>query len=267
MKSLFLPAFLVVAAIVGCSDSSSPVYPTPVPTPGPQVDPLNSTFEAVGDSATVAAALNSFRSALGGALNAPGSPPQTSGRREINWDGVPANLTNVDNFPSFFFNVNSARGAVFTTPGTGFRVDSTDFTSINPALAGQFRFFSQKKTFMPVGSQLMDVHFFLAGQEQFANVTGFGVMFSDVDRAGSTKLSFFDANDQLIGTFNAPARSGSKEFSFLGVLYTGPIVARVRITSGDAPLNGTAVDVSNGGTSDLVVMDDFVYGEPRLGSQ
>ena len=41
------------------------------------------------------------------------------------------------------------------------------------------------------------------------------------------------------------------------------MIARVVITSGDAPLSATAVDVSAGGTQDLVVMDDFVYGEPR----
>jgi hypothetical protein len=40
-------------------------------------------------------------------------------------------------------------------------------------------------------------------------------------------------------------------------------VAKVQITSGDAALDGTTQDLSAGGTKDLVVMDDFIYGEPQ----
>ena len=46
-------------------------------------------------------------------------------------------------------------------------------------------------------------------------------------------------------------------------VFAAPIVARVRITCGDAALSATITDVSAGGTKDLVVMDDFVYGEPH----
>src|SRR5207244_9553953 len=72
--------------------------------------PTRRSSDLQGDSLTVADTLNTFRAALGGSLNAPNSPPTDSGRREINWDGVPAALTNVDNFPVTFFNVNSKRG-------------------------------------------------------------------------------------------------------------------------------------------------------------
>ena len=256
MKRVFTLTLFALAAVGACSDDSvTPTDPTPV-------NPLATAFTAIGDSATVAAKVAEFRTALGGVLNAPGSAPQSSGRREINWDGVPAAVTNVDNFPSFFFNVNSARGVVFSTPGTGFRVDSTDFQTFNTLL--QFRSFSKKKTFIAVGSQFTDVHFFLSGLSQFAQVTGFGVIFSDVDREGSTKISFFDVNDVLLGTFVAPARGGTHEFSFVGAVFPTAIVARVRITSGEAPVGPGAVDVSIGGPSDLVVMDDFIYGEPRI---
>lgn len=260
MKPVFLPALLVLTVLAACSDYTAPSQPGPT-------GPVATTFAAVGDSATIAARLDQFRAALGGGLNAPNTPPQNGGRREINWDAVPAALTDVDNFPSSFFNVNSARGVVFTTPGTGFRVDDSNFASINADLGSQFRFFSTKKTFMPVGSRLMDVHFFLAGQAQFGLVNGFGVIFSDVDRKGSTRISFFDIDDQLLATYDAPARSGTKEFSFIGAVFPSSIVSRVRITSGDAALNGTVTDVSVGGANDLVVMDDFIYGEPRLTPQ
>jgi hypothetical protein len=38
----------------------------------------------------------------------------------------------------------------------------------------------------------------------------------------------------------------------------------VRITSGNTPIDATVSDnVSAGGNKDIVVMDDFIYGEPR----
>ena len=259
MKSILLPTAFALVASVACSDYS------PV-DPGPQL-PAATAYVAGGDSATVAAKLDQFRAALGGSLNAPNSPPAATGRREINWDGVPAALTNVDTFPSFFFNVNSKRGAVFTTPGTGFRVDSTNFGATNANLAAQFKFFSTKKTFMPVGSNRLDVHFQIVGTPAPGVVNGFGVIFSDVDRSGSARVEFFDVDGVRLALVEAPAQAGSKEFSFVAATFTSAVVARVRITSGQAALTGTITDLSSGGTNDLVVMDDFVFGEPKLTPQ
>jgi hypothetical protein len=51
--------------------------------------------------------------------------------------------------------------------------------------------------------------------------------------------------------------------SFLGVKFGSAIVSRVRITLGTGALGAGINDVSNGGQRDLVVMDDFIYGEPQ----
>jgi plastocyanin len=213
---------------------------------------------------SIADKLTEFRTALGGVLNAPNSPPADSGRREINWDGVPAALTDVDTFPANFFNVNSKRGALYSTPGTGLRVDSTDFAAVNAGLAAQFTTFSAKKLFMPVGSNQVDISFRLAGTDTPGLVKGFGAVFVDVDRAGSTKIEYFDVDSQLIATVTAPNHAGAQLLSFTGAVFDAPIVARVRITSGDAGFTATSTDISvAGGTQDLVAMDDFVYGEPR----
>jgi hypothetical protein len=94
-------------------------------------------------------------------------------------------------------------------------------------------------------------------------VKGFGVVFSDVDRTGSTHVQYFDANDVMLADVEAPGRAGVQQFSFVGAVFPGSIVHRVVITSGEAALNGTIADLSARGTNDLVVMDDFVYGEPQ----
>ena len=252
MKPTVYAPFLGLLALAACSTLDSP-----------NPSPSYTTFETLGDSLSIAAKLDEFRAALGGSLNAPNTPPADSGRREINWDGVPAALTNVDTFPASFFNVNSKRGVVFTTPGTGFRIDSTNFAAVNAGLGAQFSFFSPKKVFMPVGSNQLDVEFKLVGTTTPGLVKGFGVVFSDVDRQGSAMVEFFDANDVRIAVLVAPNHSSAQLLSFTGAVFAEPIVARVRITSGDAALIATSTDVSVGGAIDLVVMDDFVYGEPQ----
>ena len=256
MKPTIYAPYLSLAALAACNSISSPIYQAPPP-------PAYTVYETLGDSVSIAAKLVEFRAALGGNLNAPNSPPADSGRREINWDGVPAALTNVDTFPANFFNVNSKRGAVFTTPGTGFRIDSTNFAGVNAGLAAQFKFFSPKKTFMSVGSNQLDVDFKVVGTDTNGLVKGFGAVFSDVDKPGSTTIEFFDANGVRIALLKAPNHDSTQLLSFTGAVFDEPIIARVRITSGEAALTATSVDVSAGGTQDLVVMDDFVYGEPH----
>lgn len=257
MKPTVYAPFLSLMALAACSSLYSPSSGSPPPPPA------FTAFQFLGDSFAIADGLDLFRAGLGGSLNAPNTPPADNGRREINWDGVPAALTNVDTFPATFFNVNSKRGAVFVTPGTGLRVDSTAFASVNPGLGDQFKFFSAKKMFMPVGSKHVEVDFRLVGSTTAGLVNGFGVVFSDVDRAGSTRVEFLDATGVRIASLEAPAHAGTHEFSFIGAVFTSPIVARVLITSGEAALNTTITDLSAGGTQDLVAMDDFVYGEPR----
>src|SRR5712691_1890211 len=234
---------LSLAALAACSNPYSPIVTPPPPPP-----PAFATFATLGDSVSIAAKLDEFRTALGGNLNAPNAPPADGGRREINWDGVPAALTDIDTFPANFFNVNSKRGALYSTPGTGLRVDSTDFAAVNAGLAAQFKAFSAKKLFMPVGSNQVDVTFRLAGTATPALVKGFGAVFVDVDRVGSATIEYFDVDSQRIAIVRAPNHASAQLLSFTGAVFEAPIVARVRITSGDAALTPTIADISDGGT-------------------
>src|SRR6266480_1479162 len=75
-------------------------------------------------AASITAARDAFRVDLGGGIVAGANGSFGGLRREINWDGVPDALSAPNNLPANFFNSNSPRGAVFSTPGTGFQVSA-----------------------------------------------------------------------------------------------------------------------------------------------
>lgn len=221
-----------------------------------------SFVDAAGNAAGIQSTVDSFRAALGG-LNPNVIGSFGSGRREINWDGVPTGFAAPNNLPANFFNANSPRGVEFSTPGTGFAVSANagvapvEFGNINPAYPGLFAPFSPQRLFTALGSNIVDVRFFVPGSATAALTQGFGVVFTDVDLINTTSIEYFDAADLSLGSFFAPAASGDETLSFLGVLFTqGRVVSRVRITSGNEALSAASP------SGDVVAMDDFIYGEP-----
>ncbi|HEU4469758.1 MAG TPA: hypothetical protein VFR58_01625 [Flavisolibacter sp.] len=258
MNYKLLLAFLATAVIMtSCdNDDDDDIYNTP---PAPQA----TVVQASGD---LTAALAQFRQLLGDSLNT--TPGKTTGRREVNWDGVPASLSNNDAFPFDFFNATDPalpagrkRGLLYINNGTTFRVDSADFAGIDSSYGTQFNAFSGKRTFSAANSNISDVAFQIAGQTTPAVVKGFGVVFSDVDDANSTTLEFFNGTKSL-GVFKAPV-AGANSFSFLGVFFPDEKITRVKITAGNGLMAPGVKDLSNGGSKDLVVMDDFFYSEPN----
>ena len=135
--------------------------------------------------------------------------------------------------------------------------------STSVAAAAEFTAFSPTKIFIAVGSPVIRVNFHVAASTTPAQVTGFGVVFSDVDLAGSTSLAFFDAQGRLLKKVNAPVRSDANGHSFVGVTFSRPIVARVRIVAGQKGITGSNQDITAGGDADLVATDDFISGEPH----
>jgi len=218
------------------------------------------------NSASIQPTVDAFRASLG-ALNPNVAGSFGSGRREINWDGVPDALAAPNNLPANFFNANSPRGAVFSTLGSAFQVSANAgvapvrFGNINPTYSSTFGTFSPQRLFTAVGSNTLDVTFFVPGTSTPATVSACGAVFTDVDIDNITRLELFDPANNSLGTFFVPASAGSASLSFVGVSFNaGERIARVRITSGNVPL---ASGVNDGGGTDLVVMDDFVYAEPQ----
>ena len=275
-RSLTTALFGVAIVLNACSDS--PNLPTGAADRALESAPTSD--KAYGDEAEgrgrddvkivrasgdIFLAVGTFRELVGAPNNLALRGEQESGRREINWDGVPAAVTNVDNFPGDFFNVNSPRGVLFTTNGTGFRISDNGYTDVNAAYADEFVAFSPKKLFVARGSTVTDVQFVVAGSNTQALVNGFGSVFEDVGRASSTTIEYFDINGKRLLRIKAPRRSDDRGISFAGAVFDSPIVARVRITAGDTPLGADVLDNVKGAGKkrDLVAMDDFIYGEPH----
>ncbi len=225
-------------------------------------------FTDSGASASdIVAEVNVFRAALGNPNNGNATGPLLTGRREINWDGGGPPVIN-GTAPVTPFNVFlDTRGASFTTPGSGLTQAAVtggllSLDTINATYATTFTTFSQNRLFTPLGSTITDATFSIPGTNGTvaATITGFGVVFTDVDLANSSSLQFFDSLGASLGSFSVPAGpAGNASLSFLGVIFNaGEQIARVRITSGNTPLGPTDAP-----GVDVVVMDDVLYSEPR----
>jgi hypothetical protein len=180
---------------------------------------------------------------------------------------VPDELAAPNFLPADFFNAATApraRGAIFSTPGTGVQVSADSdnptatpvrFGHINPTYSATFATFSPERLFSPVGSNIVDLTFAVPGTSTRALVRGFGAVYTDIDTE-HTAFEYFDRNDRSLGQFRGPI--ANEGLSFLGVAFDQPIVARVRIQYGTV-----ALGPNDSPQNDVAVMDDFIYGEPQ----
>jgi hypothetical protein len=220
-------------------------------------------FEATGATpASITSTRDAFRTGVGGGTVAGANGDFGGLRREINWDGVPAGTSDPSPLPTDFFNTTSPRGAVFSTPGTGFLVSANAGGSAAPLFGfpNDLQTFSAQKLFDAVNSNIIDVNFFLPGTSTAAATSAFGLIFVDVEVANLTKIEFFDASNTLLFSRSALV-AGNQGLSFLGaVADAGEQISRVRITAGLNTL------VSNGvlgnPNDDFVAMDDFLFATP-----
>ncbi len=240
-----------------------------IPAFGAQV----SRTVAGANGAAIQATVDQFRADLGGANNGVGGSFK-NGRREINWDGVPDSFAAPNFLPVNFFNSNSPRGVVFSSSRTfgdtqAFLVsaDSSNptstpvrFSDIDPSYSAIFQTFTAERLFIARFNNVTSVEFFIPGTNIPATVSGFGVVFADVDQNGPTYIKYYGENGRLLGLVQPPAANNG--LSFAGASFNaGERVSRVEIVAGNDFLASGILD--NGGGSDLVAMDDFIYGEPR----
>jgi len=264
---------LAVLAGVACVAGVQPTYAQTVAAAAQRfVAPT--VFQAAGTSAaSIQSTVDQFRAALG-VTNNGNNPGQASGRREINWDGgSPTNAaTSLSGTPLTAF--LNTRGANITTRGSGFvqaPASGLADTFGNSSYATIFHAFSPLRLFSPIASNVTVVEFAVPGSNGNtpATTTGFGVVFTDVDspdgsrpddrtgnRHASTVIEYFGTHGELLFKSSAPASPGDGNLSFLGVVFDDARIARVKIIAGDAAPG------PNDGSADIVMMDDFLYGEP-----
>jgi hypothetical protein len=227
---------------------------------------------AGANAAAIQPAVDQFRTDLGGANNGAGGAFQT-GRREINWDGVPDSFAEPNALPFDFFNVNSPRGVVFQSVGNiggqhQFRVSAdaenptttpVRFGNIDASYSGIFTTFSAERLFSARAANTIDVFFYVPGTTIPATVSGFGAVFADVD-SSATDIEYYAADGKKLSGFSVNVANNG--LSFLGTSFNaGERVARVEMTLGNHALQAGSVDGTAG--VDVVALDDLIYGEPK----
>ncbi|MDQ3280864.1 MAG: hypothetical protein M3Q69_05565 [Acidobacteriota bacterium] len=224
----------------------------------------------VGAAATTAR--DQFRADIGGGTVAAPNGSFGGLRREINWDDVPDAFASPNNLPANYFNSNSPRGVLLSTPGTGLRVSASAasgtpvrFGEINPTYPATFVAFSPERLFSPLGSNITDISFFVPGTNTPALVYAFGAMLTDVDFGATIEL--FGAGGESLGALNVAACD--HDVAFVGLTFADhqPRIARVRIISGTValgPNDGPGCGFPLCTPNDVVAVDDIIYSEPAV---
>jgi hypothetical protein len=273
VRATVIAAFGVLLMVLAVSETAQAQANQPTPL----------VFQAAGpDAASIQSAVDAFRAALGNPNNGNNPGPLTSGRREINWDGGNPNVLDTT-APVTPFNVFlNTRGSQFTTPGLGLSQAPPSggpqgglaVLFGNPTYGTTFRTFSASRLFTPVGSNITEASFSIPGTNGTAPATvrGFGAVFTDVDqpdgsgpgvkrgnRKASTLIEYFGRDGRLLFSSFVPASPGDGNLSFFGIKFDDARIASVRIKAGNV-----APGPNDDEHHDIVMMDDFIYGEPQL---
>jgi hypothetical protein len=236
-------------------------------------------FQAAGaTAASIQSTVDAFRARLGDPNNLNNPGPLKKGRREINWDGGNPNVLDTTAPVNPFLVFLNTRGSQFKTPGLGLSQAPPSggpqgglvVLFGNPTYGQIFRTFSASRLFTPVGSNITDASFSIPGTNGTvpATVRGFGAVFTDVDQPdgvgvdatrASTRIQYFDRDGKLIFTSSVPASPGNGSLSFFGIVFDDARIASVVIKTGDV-----APGPKDDQRHDIVMMDDFIYGEPQL---
>ena len=179
-------------------------------------------------------------------------------RFNINWDGIGFATPGTKLLsPTAFLN----RQIILDTNATAgdLLVSNNNFADLRSNYPANFPTFSPKVNFKILSDGPQKNIFTLADRVTPALTSAFGAIFTDVEKGGTSGLVFKDQFGNELGRFVVPAGANGQN-QFLGVIFSRPVVARVDVLMGEGGTDfGDVNDVSNGGTADLVVTDDFVF--------
>ena len=272
VRATVIAAFGLLSMVLAVSEIAQAQANQPTPL----------VFQAAGpDAASIQSTVDAYRAALGdNNLNNPG--PLQTGRREINWDGGSPNVLDTTAPVNPFLVFLNTRGSQFKTPGLGLSQAPPSggpqgglaVLFGNPTYGKIFKAFSLSRLFTPVGSNITEASFDIPGTNGTvpATVKGFGAVFTDVDqpdgsgpgsglanRHASTLIEYFGRDGRVLFTSFVPASPGDGSLSFFGIVFDDARIASVRIKTGDV-----APGPNDDRHHDVVMMDDFIYGEPQI---
>jgi hypothetical protein len=271
VRATVIAAFGVLLMVLAVSETAQAQADQPTPL----------VFQAAGpDAASIQSTVDAFRAVLGGNNgNNPG--PLQKGRREINWDGGNPNILDTTAPVNPFLVFLNTRGSQFKTPGLGLSQAPPSggpqgglaVLFGNPTYGTTFRTFSASRLFTPVGSNITEASFTIPGTNGNAPATvrGFGAVFTDVDQPdgsgpgvrsnhrASTLIEYFGKDGRVLFSSSVPASPGDGNLSFFGIKFDDARIASVLIKTGDV-----APGPNDDKHHDIVMMDDFIYGEPQI---
>jgi hypothetical protein len=272
VRATVIAAFGALLMVLAVSETAQAQTDQPTPL----------VFQAAGpDAVSIQSTVDAFRAVLGGNNgNNPG--PLQKGRREINWDGGNPNILDTTAPVNPFLVFLNTRGSQFKTPGLGLSQAPPSggpqgglaVLFGNPTYGTTFRTFSASRLFTPVGSNITEASFAIPGTNGNAPATvrGFGAVFTDVDQPdgsafsasrtshkASTLIEYFGNDGRLLFSSSVPASPGDGNLSFFGIKFDDARIASVLIKTGDV-----APGPNDDKHHDIVMMDDFIYGEPQI---
>jgi hypothetical protein len=229
-KASVLSAIVLVAGIAS-------VAPVSRATPPP-------TFTVFTDKNAFQAALDQL---------APGT------RRNINWDGISIAPAGSKFIPADQFLASRQIILDPDFPTDELLVSNDEFADRRGNYAANFPFFSPAVNFKYVEDDGQPNVFRLADLQTPGLIQGFGAIFTDVEKDSTSGLVFKDQLDREVGRFYVPAGANGQQ-QFLGVIFSRPVIAEADVLMGEEGEQfGSVDDISNGGTADVVVTDDFVF--------
>ena len=203
-----------------------------------------------------------------------GRPPRNQlGRRRIDGHRVGGHAVR---------RVSEQSRRAFHDSRIGVRAGSTGGLALNlrqPDVRDDLSSLQPRATLQPGVEQHHGRHVFCPRHDpRFSGDARLWAVFTDVDQQGSgaaapysrtagaysdsasTVVEYYGADNRLLFRSAVPASPGNASLSFFGAMFSDARIARVRIAAGSlAP--GPFDDVA-----DVVMMDDFVYGEPQAAS-
>lgn len=240
--------------------------PLASPTTAPQ------GFSGSGSSG-VGTAEAAFKAAIGGVNNGTVPSQQPSGLRSLTWDGI--GISSPD--PAVATPINAHTAALTASAVQPFGLElaspvavaNDGFASVNPETFGRLAAFTAPNDAAAIGGNTLELDLVApatTGSTPVPRATrGLGVMFMNVTVPNTTSVSYYDGTALLATAYAPTTATGSP--SFVGDLFSNPVVTRVVITLGSAMIFGWDGSTVSPGPADslstnLVAADDVVLAEP-----